>query len=213
MRGYGWLAVTLMAALTACSGGGGASSALPPPQQQIAPAPSDTVRQIECYVGSPSPGPTPSPGVFDLCRGYTGVIDGISESGELIVSAQSANTHVVTIAADAARNKSTPTVNGKPASWFDVAAVGLGTTTVTLRDAKGHTGTVIVSVKDCGPVPTPAPTATPVPTPTPKPSATPTPTAPPTATPTPTATPRATPTPTPAPTVTPTPAPTATPTP
>ena len=176
MRGYGWLAVTLMTALTACSGGGGASSALPSTGQQNAATATDTVRQIECHVGSPGPGPTPSPDVFDLCRGYAGVINGVDD-GALIVSATSANTHVVTVVPDLARDKSTPYANGRPASWFDVAALAVGSTTVTLKDAQGHTGTIIVTVKDCGPgpTPTPAPTATPTPAPTVTPSPSPSP--------------------------------------
>src|ERR1700736_2086614 len=134
-------------------------------------APSGSVRQVECHVGVPTPAPTAKPGgggtpapsggdTFDLCKGYAGVIDGFSDN-DLIVSAVSANTKVVTVAPDPARNKAMPTANGHPASWFDVAAVGVGTAVVTLRDASGHTGTVTVVVKDCGPGPTPAPTATP----------------------------------------------------
>ncbi|MEA2688827.1 MAG: hypothetical protein QOD51_1434, partial [Candidatus Eremiobacteraeota bacterium] len=125
MRGYGWLAVALTTALTACSGGGGATSALPSAEQlQSAAAPSDTVRQIECHVVAPGPGPTPTPDVVSLCRGYTAAVDGISDTGDPVVSAQSANTRIVTVVADAARTKSNPTSNGKPASWFDVTAIG-----------------------------------------------------------------------------------------
>ena len=223
----------MAAALSACSGGHGAGGAvLPAWSGPNAPPVQSTVRVVECHVGGPTPTPKPGGGGgsggassdLDLCRGYSAVIDGIAD-GDLIVSAVSANPAIVSVVPDLARDKSQPTENGQPASWFDVAALTAGKTTVTLRDAQGRTGTVTITVVNCGPAPTPtptpAPTATPTPTPaptaTPRPTATPTPTPAPTATPTPaptaTPTPPPTATPTPVPTATPTPAPTATPTP
>jgi hypothetical protein len=222
VRSYGWLAVATAAALTACSGAHGTGSAVPGPQS-LSPTSSDAVRQILCHVGGGGGGSTPPPGgsggaseaTFELCRGYTGVIDGVDD-GDLIVSAKVADTRIVTVVPDVARNHSQPTFDGHPASWFDVTALAVGSTTVTLTDAKGHTGVITVKVDNCGgatPTPTPAPTATPSPAPTATPTAAPTATPKPTATPTPTPAPTATPTPTPAPTATPTPVPTATPTP
>jgi hypothetical protein len=229
VRSYGWPAVAVAAALTACSGGHGAGGAVPPSSSGLnAPPVQSAARIIECHVGGPIPTPNPGGGGgnngggssqnLDLCRGYSAVIDGVDD-GDLIVSAVSANPGVVSVVPDLARDKSQPTANGHPASWFDVAALAVGKTTVTLRDAQGHTGTVTVNVVNCGPAPTPTPTPTPTPaptatpTPTAQPTATPTPTPAPTATPTPKPTATPTPTPTPAPTATPTPAPTATPTP
>ncbi|HEY0396292.1 MAG TPA: hypothetical protein VGD01_17545 [Candidatus Elarobacter sp.] len=200
MRGYGWLAVALTAALTACSGGHGAGGAVVPAADQAAATqPDAAVRQIECHVGSPGGGGAVQ--TLTLCKGTMGVVDGVSDDGAIDIAASSANPRIATVAVDAARNRSTPRVNGKRASWFDVVAVAVGSTTITLREANGETTALKVVVTDCA---TPAPTATP----TPAPTATPTPA--PTATPTPG---RGTPSPTPAPTATPTPAPTATPTP
>jgi len=211
VRSYGWLAVALTAALTACSGGHGAGGAVVPAAEQLqnAPAASSSERVVECHLGGG--GGTSGGGgsggsgseSLSLCRGTTGVIDGVTD-GDPIVAASSGNVRVATVTADLARDRSQPTVNREPASWFDVAAVDAGVTVITLRDSKGHTGTVTVTVTNCA-TPTPAPTATP--TPTPAPTATPTPA--PTATPT----PAPTATPTPAPTATPTPQPTATPSP
>src|ERR1035437_856457 len=120
MRGYGWLAVALVAALSACSGGGGGGGAVVPPaqqqqqqQQQTAPA-MDTVRQVECHVGSPSPAPT-----LDVCNGTTASIDGYAD-GNRDVPATSADSHIATVVRDKARNKSVPTENGHRTSWFDV---------------------------------------------------------------------------------------------
>jgi len=232
VRSYGWLAVALAAALSACSGGGRGAGTLLPANQTVDP--SGTVRQIQCHVGGqPSSGGGGSRGgepdaTYKLCLGYNAVINGYSD-GERIVDAESANTKVVTVVTDTERNRTNPRMpDGSPAFWFDVATVGLGTTTVTLRDARGHTGTVTVAVVSCPGVATPTPTATPTPAPTatptpgrvPPPGATPTatPTASPTATPTPvptatpSPTPSATPSPTPAPTATPSPSPTAVPT-
>jgi len=223
VRSYGWLAVAVAAALTACSGGRGAGT-LPPADQTASLA--DTVRQIECHVATPPPSgggggggvPTTS---SKLCLGSSAVIDGISD-GERAVSAESDNPKVLTIVRDSGRDHDSPrSHDGKRADWFDVAAVGLGTATVTLRDEEGRVGKLTVEVVNCPGSATPpaTPTPTPAATPTPSrvpPAATSTPTTAPTATPSPTPSPAPTatpsPTPTPAPTATPSPAPTPVPT-
>jgi len=223
VRSYGWLAVALATALTACSGGRGAGT-LPATDQTASP--SDSVRQIECHVGAPPPsgGPPPSSGSYKVCLGSSAVLNGVSD-GERVVSAESADPKVVTVVPEAAREGETlRTSDGHREFQFEVTAVGLGSTTVTLHDADGRTGRVTVVVMNCpgSATPTAAPTPTAIATPpgritppTPTPTATATPTPAPTATATPTPAPTATPSPTPTvvPTATPSPTPTASPSP
>ncbi len=213
MRGYGWLAVASVAALSACSGGGGAGGAVVPPQTlpaSMANSTDDAVRAVQCLI-PPSTGvwgqvvhALPNNLTISLCKGATGTFDAVENfEGNITVTVQ--DRRILTVSADVERNHVYPTEGGLKNAWFTVTPLAVGTTTLLVRDKKGNSDTVTVTVVPCA-TPTPAPTATPTPSrivpPTPSPTASPSPT------PTPAATPS--PTPTPVPTATPSPAPTAT---
>jgi hypothetical protein len=223
VRGYGWLAVTLMTALTACSGGHGAGGAVP---AQDANTASDTLERLVQSKIPPSTGvwgqvvhAIPNVLTVDQCNPNEGGTFDALENFEGDVTATVTDPRIARVTPDVQRNKVYPTEGGLKNAWFTVIPLTGGTTTIVVRDKKGNEDVVTLTVVACA-TPTPTPVATPTPgrggtpaTPTPTPTATPTPAPTPTATPTATPAPTATPTPTPAPTDTPAPAPTATPTP
>jgi hypothetical protein len=174
------------------------------------------VRAVQCQI-PPNTGvwgqvvhALPNNFTLNLCAHETGTFDAVENFEG--VTATVTNAKIVSVSPDVLRNKVYPTQGGLKNAWFTITPLAAGFTTIVVRDKKGNTDTVSVTVVGCptptpSPSPTPKPTAAPTATPTPGHGQTPTPAPLPTATPAPTATP------TPAPTATPTPAPTATPTP
>jgi len=168
VRSYGWLAVALATALTACSGGGGAlpfadgssaaaDSALRAVQSQIPPDTGVWGQVVHAL---------PNEFTLDACAHETGTFDAL-ENFEGNVAATVVDPTIASVSPDAQRNRVYPTQGGLKNAWFTITPLAAGATRIIVRDKKGNEDSVTVTVVGC---PTPPPTATPTPTPSPSPT-------------------------------------------
>ena len=130
MRSYGWPAIALAAALSACSGGRGAGGALPPSGGSAA-AIDSALRAVQDRI-PPDTGvwgqvvhALPNDFTLNLCAHETGTFDAL-ENFEGNVTATALDPRVLSISPDTQRNRVYPTEGGLKNAWFTITPLAAG---------------------------------------------------------------------------------------